>query len=763
MAKIFWVGIKESEIRLCKHLFDGSITFIGSGEDGNISFSSSNGFIINYNEDSMELDRFMEGTMLNIISKYPDVSFFCYTTSYIFSFENSVINEHIICENSRATLQLLRNKMNTRLWLAKYVPVLPTTILTGAECDYCNLCSLISDTDIFTLQGCTGAGGVDTYIMDFYNESEIYQELFYNHIYLVSPFMKSSYSVNMHVLFDEQQFVILPGSIQIVEQCNHKMIYRGADFIAYEQLPDSIQKQIYKFAEVVASKVKFIGYRGVLGIDFLVSEEQVYFLEINPRFQSSTSILNLALADNQYPTIQEIILDIFDKKKIWNPDKLKLIKVPYSNYIVDYESDKFDYAFYTKLIVHSDEVTEILWDGYTNQSKCQLGASIFSFTLETNISCISANGDLLVSDNIHLPKVVESFDSVNWLKIALMNQGIQFSPQASSYYNTFQQGVYSSLDLYLTDDFIVNCPTSIPFHTLSPFVIEYNSNSLQLYYGSKYITDVKIAEKENYCGMETKTKIPYTAISFLATDRIRIHHSSKCVFQQNNIGCKFCDVPGNSIHFTMKDIEEVINWQLHNSNFRHFLIGGASGIYSSEYETILKIVKYIRAKSNKPIYVMSLPPENLSILDDYLEAGVNEVAFNIEIYNRDFAKKIMPGKGNISLNCYKAALLHSVKLWGNNGNVKSLLVYGLEPDDSFLKGVSWLASHGIQPIISPFRPLKGTAFENKFPPSTQQLLTIFYKAEKICNRYHLSLGPSCVHCQNNTLSFSEQTQLSSYN
>ena len=30
MKHIYWVGIKESEIQMCSHLFEGSITFIGS-------------------------------------------------------------------------------------------------------------------------------------------------------------------------------------------------------------------------------------------------------------------------------------------------------------------------------------------------------------------------------------------------------------------------------------------------------------------------------------------------------------------------------------------------------------------------------------------------------------------------------------------------------------------------------------------------------------------------------------------------------------
>lgn len=139
-----------------------------------------------------------------------------------------------------------------------------------------------------------------------------------------------------------------------------------------------------------------------------------------------------------------------------------------------------------------------------------------------------------------------------------------------------------------------------------------------------------------------KKGVNFQRISFIATDRLRIHHSPTCVFQTQKKGCKFCDVPGQSMYFDEDDINEVIDWHLKHSNFRHILIGGASGTYPQEYVRILKIVKYIRSKSDKPIYLMTLPPKENSILDEYYAAGVNEVAFNIEIYDRDAAKKSCP-------------------------------------------------------------------------------------------------------------------------
>lgn len=756
MKHIYWVGVKESEIQTCKFLFEGSITFIGSGNNGNISFSSSNNYIINYNEGSLELDNFMKETLHMIIDKIPDVSFFCYTTSYIYSLEDSEINEHIICGNSRDTLQVLRNKMNTRLWLNRYVSILPTIILTGSDCQYENLLSFFPNETSFIIQGCLGSGGMDTYVMETNNHKTVMSKLYNNYIYLISPYKSESYSVNVHVLFSDDKYYISPGSIQIVEKQDNRIMYRGCDFVEYHHIPEEIQNKIVNNSKVIAEKIKLMSYKGILGIDYLVSDSEVNFLEINPRFQSSSSILNLALKKQGLPSIQEILLKKYDDSFL-NTDIFDNLQVNFSNYIVDYEDSKYDYDTYLQNISNSPEITKVILDGYCPADEVESGASIFSMVFNKNIISLNQNGNYNIYDNIK-PFPLKNI-SLNeqmhckWLKFAIMNQGICFSKTAQKHFPLFQQGVYSSLDIYITNNFIINAPIDIPFYSLSPFKVDIFDNKLSLYYGEKFITYIKIDERKEYCDQFTQNGVSFQCVSFIATDRLRIHHSPNCLFQKRKTGCKFCDVPGDSKHFTREDIIEVIDWHLKHSNFRHILIGGASGDYPKEYVQILDIVKYIKSRCNKKIYIMTLPPEDISVLDQYYAAGIDEVAFNIEIYNRDHAKSIMPGKGQITLDTYKNALLHSVELWGNKGNVRSILLYGLESDADFFEGIKWLASNGIQPIISPFRALKGTEYSHIVPPSTKMLINIFDKASEICHNNNLNLGPDCIFCQNNTLSF----------
>ena len=230
----------------------------------------------------------------------------------------------------------------------------------------------------------------------------------------------------------------------------------------------------------------------------------------------------------------------------------------------------------------------------------------------------------------------------------------------------------------------------------------------------------------------TKSGVPYYAVSYMGVDRLRIHARSSCYFKNRQIGCHFCgiDTDGN---FSMADIKEVLDTYKSNSEIQHFLVGGGSFNPSDDFQTVLQIVKYIHETFKRNIYLMSIPPIDAKILFKLKKAGVTEVAFNLEIYDRIRAKEIMPGKGNISLKRYDTAFQTAVNIWGKNGNVRSALIVGLEPKESTIQGIEYLCRIGVSPILALFKP--DGNMEDYLAPSSEEVLYIWETAEKICRQY----------------------------
>ena len=294
MEELYWVGIKESEIRSCINLFKGSVTFIGSGKNGNISYSARFGKILNYNRDSDVLENFIREVLYSLIRQNLNVKFMFYNPRFAFYFGEEIVKRTIVT-NKIYPYNLLRDKMKTRLWLSNTIPTLESIALSYSQCSIEYFKKIFPGNTSFIVQGCTGSGGNDTYVVDDKSWETVKKCLNKYEIFLLSPYIKASFSINVHVIIGNN-IVITPASVQIVERVENRLIFHGSDFIAYDSLSYKVKEKVRLYADKAAKLIKNIDYKGILGIDFLVSDTEVYFLEINPRFQSSTPLLNEVLS-----------------------------------------------------------------------------------------------------------------------------------------------------------------------------------------------------------------------------------------------------------------------------------------------------------------------------------------------------------------------------------------------------------------------------------------------------------------------------------
>lgn len=499
MEEIYWVGIKESEIS-CVDFFSGSITYSGSGTNGNLSYVSEYKKILNYNNDSVELDTFVKDNINKLISEKPNVKFMFYNNFYAYYLGNEIL-QHAICLNNVQILRFLRDKFKTRFWLSNYVPVLKVVAVSKEEISLKYFNKLFPGVNSYVLQGCTGAGGNDTYIIDHTSYDFVKNKITPNDIYIVSPYLKSSFSVNVHVLIG-RDVVLTPASIQIVHEEEKRLVYHGADFIEFQNIPDEIVKKIINYSQKIANMIKNLGYKGILGIDYIISGNEVFFMEINPRFQSSSSLINYSLNKQNRCSLQEIILNIFcdDNYTIPQLD----ITIPFSNYIIDSYPEYGNYKSYLKNAKHSTYVEMVNLDGYTSECECEKCASLFNIVFNTNITTVNPNGNINIHDNIKAyyaqsNQIKNSFHFME-LKSKLFTQGIQISDSAATFFekNGCRKGTYSSIDLYFSKTAIINCPLNIKLCDMSPFIIDYKNSDLCLKYAETIISNVYVDTDEKY-------------------------------------------------------------------------------------------------------------------------------------------------------------------------------------------------------------------------------------------------------------------------
>ena len=757
MSRVIAIGPREQDFEHTNDFFCGSITLYGSNQGKNISYSGNCEYRINHNVFSEKQGEFVENEMLKKLKADPNVQFMSYDPNQAYDCDKEIV-ERTLCLNDRELMRKLNYKISFRKWAKDVCRIHHSDLLYGKECGYYKLQEKYKSYNAFVVQANFATGGEGTYILTAENTDIFEQQINNNEQYLVSGYEYYNIPINIHAIIYEDDILIFPVSIQIMQIHDNKLLYHGADFLEAMRIDRSVLEEFKQYMKNICAKLQKEGFRGITGVDGMIVDGKVYILEMNNRFQGSTPLLNLALNEIGLPSMQELNYDSFRNKKARYD--VKNLKVPYSCFTYLADKNGKPNKGHNRNWVEEKNIVEIYDDGLNYSYGIAPYATLERVVFRTNIVSISSENKVIIHPNI--PDISNEWyneitkkKNMLYLKIALINQGVVLKEDAKQYLlnnGGMREGVYNAVDIFM-ENIVVNSAVKVKFTALSPFNIRASVNSLMLYCCDTKIGDVVIQKADILGEQVTSSGTKVKDICLLATDRVRIQHATNCYFKHCEVGCEFCEVENHEFVFGMQDILEAVDMYIESSyDFRHFLIGGRTGIPEKESDEIIEIANHISKQGDWPIYVMCIPPRKKKVLKQFYDAHVTEIAFNLEIWDRTLARKWMPGKGAIPRERYIEMLEYATELWGKKGNVRSSFIVGLESEETLMDGIREVCKCGVAPILSVFRPIPGTEGEDFTPLSNDELLSIYLKAQNICDEYELELGPECVFCQNNTLS-----------
>lgn len=749
--KFVWVGPKESDILYSGLDFFHSITFNGSNSVKNTSFTSKINTRIDHISDGSKwhLSTFLQQELCSLLDD-PDIRFLFYNPAQGLGLGKD-ISSRMLCVNPPELISFFRNKANMRTFAQECIPVVPFVHFTGKNLPHVQFNNMEKDGFILqTVQSSSGAGTHQLSLEECENYTASHSDC---ENYILSPYLKYATPINVHIVVFDRSCIVLPPSFQLISHQAQDFCYMGADFhtgLSFEQYGLILSR-----AQALGEKLRMAGYRGICGIDFMLTTNELYFLEINPRFQASSFLCNKLLLKEGKPSLHRLNLTAFSGgeppmesfDKFQSPESFFTL---YGDWFPDWlESKSFK----------ASDTFEIIRDGLSSGMELTPKAYLCRVVTGEKLCWLDPDFQLRLAPNIQRDTAywrnkVCAMDPLT-LKIGLLNQGIRFSETAyrkMERLGSVRTGVFQSIDLTFPGGFIINSPYHTKFSELTPYCVQLDHSSFYLSYEGTPLSPITLAVTDPYRDRTASGGTLYRNAAFLATDRLRVHHELRCRFKEEGYGCRFCNVRLKTGSFSIQDVCEVIDFYLEHMPFRHFLIGGGSGSDADEHRNILALARYIRSRTDMPIYAMCLPPTDLSVLSEYYGAGIDEIGFNLELFNRDMAAQLMPGKGKIPLAQYEAAYKEAVRLWGRQGAVRSLMVLGLDPMESFYRGIEWLCTLGVMPIISVFRPIENIELSQMLPPENKDLADIFLRSSEIAAKHGLILGPACAACQNNTLS-----------
>lgn len=239
--------------------------------------------------------------------------------------------------------------------------------------------------------------------------------------------------------------------------------------------------------------------------------------------------------------------------------------------------------------------------------------------------------------------------------------------------------------------------------------------------------------------------------AFTHGDRVRISPIEGC-----SMTCKFCNLP-YEFRYRTKRVEglvDAVRQALEDpiQPAHHVLISGGTprskdvGYVREVYTAVLA------AFPGLPIDIMMVPRDDLLDPVWLAQMGVNELSVNIEVFNETLARALMRQKAAQGRDTYLAYLARASEILGGS-RVRSMLMVGLEPINDTLAGVRAIAERGAVPVLSPFRPDPATPLRDVPPSDAAYLEEVYLRSLEITSNLGVPLGPSCIPCSHNTLTF----------
>lgn len=299
----------------------------------------------------------------------------------------------------------------------------------------------------------------------------------------------------------------------------------------------------------------------ICGLDFIIQGNEVYFIEINPRFQGSSFLINRALSEKSLPSLYILNKRAFCNESFY-PQKHELenLNVNYSYYKV-----KSDIAIPEQNIsdfFNCSDIDTLYMDGFVAK-KSKINGYIFRFISKRNIVSLNPNNQINIYPNLLISKIIKLpiISKSDWtnLKTSLLIQGIKIDKSAIvalKKMGGFQEGTFDAIDIRFSNNLVINCPLKIPFIEFSPYTLRYLNCKFELYFLDHRIDIISIDRKDIIPQKTTHSGLLYSKMVQRNNDRIRIRHNSICIFKQNNQGCHFCHAKNEeTFPFDLDDIK----------------------------------------------------------------------------------------------------------------------------------------------------------------------------------------------------------------
>jgi radical SAM protein (TIGR04043 family) len=303
-------------------------------------------------------------------------------------------------------------------------------------------------------------------------------------------------------------------------------------------------------------------------------------------------------------------------------------------------------------------------------------------------------------------------------------------------------------------------PLTVPWHAAfvdrSPYTIHVSDGGAELYRGDVFVSPVKLPRRPRIYDMQTADGIPYWKIALLHLDSIASTVVQKCIYWGTEEQCGFCGIELTRGEQTIPvktpaQLAEVCTAARdHDGAVDVTLTTGSINRRDRGAIYISRCAAAIKEASGLPIQVQFEPPDELSVLEQVRDAGVDAVGIHIETFDPEVLTRVAAGKAKCGVEGYFRCWERAVEVFGR-GHVSTYVILGMgERRELVEEGCRRAIALGVYPFVVPLRPVPGTLMADTPAPDAEYVASIYQSVSTMLAESgldHVEAKAGCARCQ----------------
>lgn len=286
----------------------------------------------------------------------------------------------------------------------------------------------------------------------------------------------------------------------------------------------------------------------------------------------------------------------------------------------------------------------------------------------------------------------------------------------------------------------------------SPYKIVENDGVFSINYRGEKLSDITFPETPEFYSKKTKDGVSMRDIAsdsaIGSVDKsLTVAYSTECSVKDKGQTCLFCVMNGTKGLDAGEDrpawkyphqIAETVK-AAYDEGYKHLTITGGFVPERREVEYYLDVSESIKEALGTNTFNGTAcigAPIDLSVIEKYKEAGYSSIAFNTEVWGKNYFDIVCPGKVEEcgGYDNWIKAIEYGIEVFGK-GNVRSNFVVGLQPKEVLFEGIEYLASIGVVTVASSWVPGLGSPLEGHRSPTVDWHWDVQLRHADILRKY----------------------------